>query len=101
MEGNAENIRLYNDGRITLQKLGEEETEEPYLHEDKNFAGDCVYFLQKHFVHNYLNGLPFETGVKAYLKNLEIQEAVYESARERKVIQIVNPMDSNPLSLVL
>ena len=88
MEGNAGSIRLYNDGRITLQKLGEQETEVPYLHEDKNFAGDCVYFLQKHFVHSYLNDLPFETEGRVYLKNLEIQEAVYESSREEKVVWI-------------
>ena len=89
VEGNEGSIRLYNDGRITLQKLGKEETEVSYLHEDKNFAGDCVYFLQKHFVHSYLNDLPFETEGRVYLRNLEIQEAVYESARETKVISLV------------
>ncbi|MEM6318710.1 MAG: Gfo/Idh/MocA family oxidoreductase [Bacteroidota bacterium] len=85
VEGNGGSIRLYNDGRITLQQLGLSEVEVPYHHENRNFAGDCVYFLQKHFVHSYLNELPFETEGAAYLKNLEIQEAIYESSREKKL----------------
>lgn len=90
VEGNGGSIRLYNDGRITLQKLGEKEQEIPYLHEDKNFAGDCVYFLQKHFVDGYLNDLPFETNGQDYLKNLEVQEAIYQSSEEKKVIRMKN-----------
>ncbi|MEO0338284.1 MAG: Gfo/Idh/MocA family oxidoreductase, partial [Bacteroidota bacterium] len=80
LEGNGGSIRLYSNGKITLQTLGEDEKEIPYIHEDKNFAGDCVYHLQKNFVECYQQNLPFENSGAAYLRNLEIQEAVYGSA---------------------
>ncbi|NNF32563.1 MAG: Gfo/Idh/MocA family oxidoreductase [Saprospiraceae bacterium] len=88
IDGNGGSIRLYNDGRVTIQRLGEVETEIEYTHNDVNFAGDCVYNLQKHFIDCYIKKLPFESSGVAYLKNLEIQEAIYQSANEQKVIQI-------------
>ena len=88
LEGNGGTIRLYSDGTITIQKLGEAEQQVDYTHEDKNFAGDCVYFTQEHFVHCYLNQLPFENSGKDYLKNLEIQEAVYASSDRKELINI-------------
>lgn len=91
LEGNGGSIRLYNDGQITLQTLGEEAHNIAYHHEDKNFAGDCVYHLQKHFVACFLNNLPFETNGVAYLRNLEVQEAVYQSA------DLGQPVKINPL----
>ena len=82
LEGSGGSIRLYTDGQITLQPLGEAETSVPYSHENKNFAGDCVYFTQRHFINNFLNGTPFETSGADYLNNLIIQEAIYESAAQ-------------------
>ena len=81
LEGNGGSIRLYNDGKITLQSLGKKEGTIPNQHEDKNFAGDCVYHLQKHFVECFLNDLPFENSGADYLRNLEIQEAIYHSSQ--------------------
>lgn len=88
IDGNTGSIRLYNDGKITLQRLGEKETEIDYVHQDQNFAGDCVYFLQKHFVDCFTKDLPFESEGREYLRNLKIQEAIYRSAKEQKVIQV-------------
>lgn len=88
LEGNQGSIRLYHDGQITLQPLGKEEQNISYLHEDKNFAGDCVYHLQKHFVACYLNKMPFENTGLEYLRNLEIQEAVYQSAKSGQPVDI-------------
>ncbi len=88
VEGNAGSIRLYLDGSVTLQRLGEKEEDLPYTHQNKNFAGDCVYFTQRHFVDSLLHNLPFENNGRAYLQNLLVQEAVYESARTRRLIQL-------------
>ncbi|MEM9885742.1 MAG: Gfo/Idh/MocA family oxidoreductase [Bacteroidota bacterium] len=88
LEGNEGSIRLNNNGKISIQKLGEKEKGVPYHHENKNFAGDCVYFLQSHFVSCFLSQLPFENSGFAYLKNLEIQEAIYQSAAEQKLVYI-------------
>ncbi|MEM8526223.1 MAG: Gfo/Idh/MocA family oxidoreductase [Bacteroidota bacterium] len=88
IEGNKGTIRLYSNGRITVQKLGQKEEEIMYEHENKNFAGDCVYFTQQHFVQTFLNNAVFETNIKDYLNNVEIQEAIYESNEKKSRIVI-------------
>jgi predicted dehydrogenase len=80
VEGDGGSIRLYGDGRMTLHKLGEAEGEQEYPHEDRNFAGDCCYATQRHFVDRMLDGTPFESTGDDYLETLAVQEAIYESA---------------------
>lgn len=88
IEGNGGTIRLYLDGKITLQALGKTEEIIEYHHENKGFAGDCVYHTQKHFVDAFLQNQPFETNGLDYLKNLIIQEAIYQSNEQGKEIKI-------------
>jgi len=88
IEGNKGSIRLYADGKLTVQPLGEPEQEHLYHHEDRGFAGDCCYATQMHFVECLLNDQPFETNGSDYLKTLQVQEAVYESARKQLPVQI-------------
>ncbi|MDH3650143.1 MAG: Gfo/Idh/MocA family oxidoreductase [Saprospiraceae bacterium] len=88
VEGNGGCIRLDTDGGITWQPLGEPEQKVPYAHLDKNFGGDCVYFTQKHFVKCFLDMMPFETEGRDYLRNLEIQEAIYLSAKQNRPVTI-------------
>ncbi len=80
IEGMDGTIRLYPDGHLTLQKLGEKEADVPYTHNNINFSGDCVYTTQKHFIEGLKSGTTFETNGDEYLKSLIVQEAVYESA---------------------
>lgn len=79
IEGNKGSIRLYNNGNITIQSLGSTERVHTYFHQNINFAGDCVYATQRHFVDCLLHNQPFETNGKDYLKNVIIQEAAYQS----------------------
>jgi predicted dehydrogenase len=88
VEGSGGTLRLYLDGRITVQKLGQPETEHPYHHERRNFSGDCVYTTQRHFVDCMLASSPFETNGNDYLKTLTVQEAAYHSSAAKQVIQI-------------
>jgi D-apiose dehydrogenase len=88
IEGNQGSIRLYNDGKITIQKLGEAETTHVYNHENINFAGDCVYFTQKHFIDCMLNNKPFETSGEEYLKNIIVQNMVYKSNETKRVLDV-------------
>jgi D-apiose dehydrogenase len=88
IEGNGGSIRLYNDGKITIQRLGRPEIEHIYTHENKNFAGDCVYFTQRHFVDSMLNNQPFETSGEEYLKNIIVQEKAYLSNEAKIPIHI-------------
>ena len=80
VDANGGSIRLYLDGRVTVQPLGEREQEKPYHHEDRGFSGDCCYFTQRHFIDRMLDGKPFETNGPEYLRSLAVQEAVYTSA---------------------
>jgi len=80
VDASGGSIRLYLDGRVTVQALGEKEREHVYHHEDKGFAGDCCYFAQRHFIDRMLDGKPFETNGPEYLRSLAVQEAVYASA---------------------
>lgn len=79
VEGNAGSIRLYQDGTITIQRLGCKETVHIYRHTKSNFAGDCVFETQQHFISSLTNKHPFETHGLDYLRNIAVQESVYQS----------------------
>lgn len=74
-------IRLYQDGRLTIQPLGERESEHSYAHSHHGFGGDCVYATQLHFVEKLIDGGEFETSGRDYLRSIAVQEAMYRSAR--------------------
>lgn len=88
LEGEGGTIRLYADGKMSIQKLGQGEQEHAYHHDNKNFAGDCVYNCQRHFIDNLLSGDQFETNVENYLKTLSVQEAVYASNDRRAPVEV-------------
>lgn len=79
LDGTKGSIRLYADGSITIQPLGEKETKHKYQPSKQGFGGDCVYSTQMHFVDCITNNKKFEVNGKTYLKTLQIQEAVYKS----------------------
>ncbi|GAL70466.1 putative oxidoreductase protein [Jejuia pallidilutea] len=89
VEGSKGTIRLYSDGKITIQNLGKQETEHQYIHNNIGFAGDCCYIFQHDFVSNLISGTAFETNGINYLKTLKVQEAVYKSAETRLPVTII------------
>jgi predicted dehydrogenase len=80
IEGAAATLRLDGFGRLWLKPHGEPEREHAYAWQDQGFAGDCVHALQRHVVAHLQNGAPLENSGSAYLRNLEIEEAIYDSA---------------------
>lgn len=94
VEGYDGAIRLYGDGSMTIQELGKPERPHAYHHENKNFAGDCVYRTQRHFIDCLKEGREFETNGPEYLHSLAVQEAVYESAATGNPVAIVCPSRS-------
>lgn len=80
VEGNGGSIRLYDDGRLTIQNLGEPERDHDYVPSKHGFAGDCVHATQQHFVDGLRSGEAFETDGASYLKSIAVQEAMYRSA---------------------
>ncbi len=88
IEGLKGSIRLYDDGRITSQSLGEKEREITYPLNLRGFCGDSVFSCLSHFVDALVNSKPFETSTEDYRKTLTVQEAVYRSAAEQKAVSL-------------
>ncbi|MBX2873197.1 MAG: Gfo/Idh/MocA family oxidoreductase [Saprospiraceae bacterium] len=86
LEGNGGSIRLDMEGRISIQPLGKDSFEHEYVHQKRNFAGDCVYATQRHFVESLLKGKSFETNLEDYLHNVRVQEAIYSSSAQGKLL---------------
>jgi predicted dehydrogenase len=80
VEGEGGSIRLYDDGRLTVQQLGESEREHSYERSHRGFGSDCVLATQRHFVEQLITGEPFETDGRSYLRNIAVQEALYRSS---------------------
>ena len=95
VEGDQGSLRLYPDGKITLQQLGQSEVSVEYEHNAVGFAGDCCYLTQRHFIDGLVNGDDFETNGEDYLRTLAVQEAVYESDKQRLPVEVeyVNQSD--------
>ncbi len=89
LEGERGSIRVYPDGRLTVQQLGEPEQTVPYEPSRHGFAGDCCYAAQRHFIDGLLTDQPFETNGWDYLKTLTVQEAVYQSATTGVPVEVV------------
>lgn len=88
LEGSKGALHLDTDGKISHYPLGGNSTKIPYKLEKKNFAGDCVYATQQHFIEALHAHTAFETSGQDYLKTLRILEAVYESAKRKQRIEL-------------
>jgi len=81
-------ITLDTEANLRVKPLGRRGIDVQYPHQDINFAGDCVYALQRHFVECMRSGDEFESHGEDYLKTLAVLEAVYESARRKQVVEL-------------
>jgi D-apiose dehydrogenase len=83
IEGSKATLRLDGDGQIYLRAHGSnDENPVDYAWENTGFGGDCVRHLQQHVVDHLLHGTTLMNRAEDYLKNLAIEEAVYQSASE-------------------
>jgi predicted dehydrogenase len=88
LEGSAGILRLDGMGRLWWKPHGGLEAIHDYAWSDDGFAGDSVYALQGHVL-AYLRGEgPVENTARDYLRNLEIEEAVYRSAIESRFVPV-------------
>jgi predicted dehydrogenase len=81
-------LTLDTESRIRVKKLGEPGCEVDYARENVNFAGDCVYAIQRHFVDCMLSGDEFESTGEDYLNTLRVVDAVYDSAARGEVVRL-------------
>ncbi|MFN3685411.1 Gfo/Idh/MocA family protein [Salinarimonas sp.] len=81
VEGEASTLRLDGYGRLFRRGFGEnEEREIAYRWENRGFAGDSVFLLQRHVVDHILTGEPVSNRARDYLANLAVEEAIYRSS---------------------
>jgi hypothetical protein len=88
LEGEAATLRLDGDGRLFLQPHRGAEREHAYAWQDQGYGGDCVLALQRHVLAHLAQGTPLENAGRAYLRNLQIEEATYRSAGSGRWAQI-------------
>ncbi|MDA1099359.1 MAG: Gfo/Idh/MocA family oxidoreductase [Proteobacteria bacterium] len=89
LEGSAGVLRLDGGGRLWWKPHGGPEVGHAYAWSEDGFAGDSVYALQAHILAHLQHGGPLENRARDYLRNLEIEDAVYRSARENRYVEIV------------
>ena len=88
IDGTEGHLTMDNESNLRIKLLGEPGQQVPYDRSNKNFAGDCVYFLQRHFVDCMISGRPFESSGEDYLKTIRAVEAAYESAGTSRIITL-------------
>jgi len=83
IEGSEGTLRVYGDGTLTVRKFGDNvEVAQPYALDTASFGGGAVAALQSHVVDHFINGAPLENTARDYLRNLEIEDAVYRASAE-------------------
>lgn len=83
IEGSAGVIELSGDATITMRSHGSNEVEVvDYDWRNHAFGGDCVYILQKAAVAALRGDGPLENTGADYLRNIDIENAVYQSSSE-------------------
>ncbi len=88
LDGSKGHLELETDGSLTLKPLGVPSRKIDYKHERVNFAGDCVYNLQRHFVDCMLERRPFEGTGEDYLRTVALVEACYRSSDRGEVVHL-------------
>ena len=80
LEGSGGTLRLDGFGRLWLKPHKGAEREHAYEWQNRGYGGDSVRALQRHVIAHLQGGAPLENAGAAYLRNLEIEEAIYRSA---------------------
>ena len=88
IDGSKGHLEMDLDGEMLFKPLGEPPKKIEYPHPKVNFASDCCFHLQKHFVEQLLNGQAFESEADDYLKTLQLVEACYDSHQSGEVKRI-------------
>jgi D-apiose dehydrogenase len=83
VDGTGGHLTMDGESNIWIKKLGEPASNLDYARDSRNFGGDCVYALQRHFVDCMLTGKEFESNGEDYLKTMKVVFAAYASASSR------------------
>lgn len=92
VEGSAGTMALDGFGNVSFRAMGSHDWEPvgggfP----TSGFGGDSVFALQKHVSDHLLRGSPIENDAASYLRNIEIEYALYDSAAAGRVVDLAPP----------
>jgi len=89
IEGANGVLSLDGDGVIQFRAHGANAASTiNYAWNDLDFGGDCVYALQRHVIDSRLGHLTVENTGDDYLRNIQVEEAIYASHAERHYIAL-------------
>lgn len=88
IDGEQGSIRLDGEGNLWTRSRGQKESLHSYKWENRGYSGDCVHALQTHVIRHLQNGSAIENIGRQYLRNLEIEDAIYRSNEERRWIAL-------------
>ena len=92
VEGEKGTLWLNGDGQLFFRTHGSNTSAEVvYPWNDHGFGGDCVLALQEHVVRFLRGEGEAENTARAYLANLEIEDAVYLSDVQGRAVTIPEP----------
>lgn len=90
-EGTEGTITLMGDGSAQLRQFGSTIAKEIISQDNSGtFGGDCTFSLQKCAVECLVDGGAFENDANDYLKVIEIEAAVYRSARLMRKVELLS-----------
>ena len=88
LEGEGGVLRLDGAGRLFWKPHGGAETEHDYPWENIGFGGDCVFATNAHIIEAWRAGRTAQNEGRAYLRNVELVEAVYRSNEEGRRLSV-------------
>ncbi|NRG18994.1 Gfo/Idh/MocA family oxidoreductase [Rhizobiales bacterium] len=89
VEGSKGVLALDGNGNLSFRALGDQHWIVLFSPRSREgFGGDCVFELQKHVTDHLLKGTALENEASAYLRNMEIEEAVYRAAMKGRFISL-------------
>jgi predicted dehydrogenase len=88
IEGELGMLRLDGDGRWWFAAPGTGQVEHAYPWPREHPRGDYVRLLQAHVIEHMVSGSAIENTGRAYLRNMEVVEAIYRSDREGRWIDL-------------
>ncbi|WP_270936387.1 Gfo/Idh/MocA family protein [Falsiroseomonas oryzae] len=88
VEGTGGQLRVDGYGRLFLRPHRGEEREHAYAWENRGYGGDCVFRQCRAALAHIANGAPVPNTARAWLRNMEIEEAIYRSAEEGRFVTV-------------
>jgi predicted dehydrogenase len=88
VEGTGGQLRLDGHGRLFLRPHRGTEREHAYAWDNRGYGGDCVFRQCAAALAHVANGAPVPNVARAWLRNMEVEEAIYRSAEEGRFVNV-------------